>query len=623
MVGLSEASELSPGYKLLPWSSWDQWNFVRESIFSSSHDSVAAALGRISAWRSRGCLPVPIDVTAAIVETQQKDPFFREGAVDNALISEEMLAMLYCMAIMRLVNGFVEPAHKKTGRSISELADAVGIPRMLVDIRHESSHRDLPSLRLVRLASMKALDWLKSNYWEPQRNAIPDVRREIRSKLREMMNYLKTKHSQKMRSSQIKGIRAKRSAVLRGCNKLSSQIIGKLQSCKSDGSEKQISRISKIIARLYSAYPSEVVSALLEFFQLQAPDFYEGIDSEHSDNSKDGDPGLVRGSIYELKTIITKLSSKKPRLLLSILKTVLEMLEVKESEISEWSEFNFLSSQYQAEMCQIKYLCSLVPWLLMNLKALKDSGQIGFIDETQVLSAGKNAAPRVSLTKLLNKCLTLSVLGDEHLSNSVLLLAEMIGNRSLSEKLKKLPLLGSANQDFTEKFTSLDTESMLLREEDSIEKAGEKLELLKLRLRNRKIKRSSPTDGNADTVSGMWTVARSWIPCPIGMLPCSFSSSALLPILDKSCDVLETGKIKTKNEKVEVNHAPDTSEAACNVESLENGSAVKKLKQTLEEQIYLPETAAPMEGLLLIDGVWKKVSEEELLALESNVRIFA
>lgn len=34
-------------------------------------------LSQISAWRSRGCLPVPIDVTAAIVEIQQKDPYFR------------------------------------------------------------------------------------------------------------------------------------------------------------------------------------------------------------------------------------------------------------------------------------------------------------------------------------------------------------------------------------------------------------------------------------------------------------------------------------------------------------------------------------------------------------------
>jgi ribosomal biogenesis protein LAS1 len=51
--------------------------------------------------------------------------------------------MAYCCKRMtpsviftRLVNGFMENAHKKTGLSISELAEAVGIPRVLVDIRH-------------------------------------------------------------------------------------------------------------------------------------------------------------------------------------------------------------------------------------------------------------------------------------------------------------------------------------------------------------------------------------------------------------------------------------------------------------------------------------------------------
>ena len=32
---------------------------------------------QISAWRSRGCLPVAIEVTASIIEIQQKDPHFR------------------------------------------------------------------------------------------------------------------------------------------------------------------------------------------------------------------------------------------------------------------------------------------------------------------------------------------------------------------------------------------------------------------------------------------------------------------------------------------------------------------------------------------------------------------
>uniref|UniRef100_A0A8R7P5U1 Uncharacterized protein n=1 Tax=Triticum urartu TaxID=4572 RepID=A0A8R7P5U1_TRIUA len=29
-----------------------------------------------------------------------------------------------------------------------------------------SSHRDIPSLRLLHLAAIKAFDWLKCNYWD-------------------------------------------------------------------------------------------------------------------------------------------------------------------------------------------------------------------------------------------------------------------------------------------------------------------------------------------------------------------------------------------------------------------------------------------------------------------------
>jgi len=49
---------------------------------------------------------------------------------------QQTFILSFFFSTARLVNGFVENQHKKTGRSISELAEAVGIPRVLVDIRH-------------------------------------------------------------------------------------------------------------------------------------------------------------------------------------------------------------------------------------------------------------------------------------------------------------------------------------------------------------------------------------------------------------------------------------------------------------------------------------------------------
>ena len=43
-----------------------------------------------------------------------------------------------------------------------------GLPRLLVDIRHEASHNELPSLPLLRLGTAQSLQWLTESYWDRQ-----------------------------------------------------------------------------------------------------------------------------------------------------------------------------------------------------------------------------------------------------------------------------------------------------------------------------------------------------------------------------------------------------------------------------------------------------------------------
>lgn len=43
-----------------------------------------------------------------------------------------------------------------------------GLPQVLVDLRHEATHNELPSLPLLRLAACQALAWLRACYWQPQ-----------------------------------------------------------------------------------------------------------------------------------------------------------------------------------------------------------------------------------------------------------------------------------------------------------------------------------------------------------------------------------------------------------------------------------------------------------------------
>lgn len=45
-------------------------------------------------------------------------------------------------------------------------AQKVGLPALLVDIRHEAAHGDAPNLINLRAAAERALSWLWDDYWK-------------------------------------------------------------------------------------------------------------------------------------------------------------------------------------------------------------------------------------------------------------------------------------------------------------------------------------------------------------------------------------------------------------------------------------------------------------------------
>lgn len=80
-----------------------------------------------------------------------------------------MLRSQYALAIVRLVNGVVDSLQKgKTANSVARLAFEAGLPRILVDLRHETTHNELPSLTALRLGAKQALTWLEERYWSGQ-----------------------------------------------------------------------------------------------------------------------------------------------------------------------------------------------------------------------------------------------------------------------------------------------------------------------------------------------------------------------------------------------------------------------------------------------------------------------
>lgn len=46
------------------------------------------------------------------------------------------------------------------------IAEEIGIPDWLVDLRHDATHCSLPSLEILEAGCNLALTWLQSHYWE-------------------------------------------------------------------------------------------------------------------------------------------------------------------------------------------------------------------------------------------------------------------------------------------------------------------------------------------------------------------------------------------------------------------------------------------------------------------------
>nr|XP_011464875.1 PREDICTED: protein LAS1 isoform X2 [Fragaria vesca subsp. vesca] len=605
------SSSSSPySHKLVAWLSWDEWLFVSQALFSDSPDSVASALRRISAWKSRGCVPAVIEVTASIIEIHQKDPQFRkdhsDDAVDNCRadqctdseLSEEMLAMLYCMTIMRLVNCVVEKTRKKNEISIAEAADAIGIPRSLIDIRHEGSHRELPALEVVRSASMKALDWLKYYYWEPQKNAIPfqgtgnaNIRNEIKSKFHELAFCLRAKMT---RSSQVK---------------------------EKHGYKKDVTKIVKGLVGLYSSFSSEVVSVLLELL-LNTKSSSDSLDLPENTRK---DPSIYT-SLNEWKLVITKFSNKKPELRLALLNAVLDMIETQEEMMGRGLN---TSSDCGAKIYQVEHLSSLFTWLVRSFKGLKPPEEDS-ADEVKVSSAEKTISKAV-LMDVLRKCLLVSASANNHLMKSALHLAKLTGDEYLVQKLNKLSFLVSSNLDAAKENTCLaSSNSIFVQQEKSISQAAKKLELIKRhQMKREAVKGTRDADVGS---SKRWVMAKSWTRCPIGMLPCAVGHSGSLPILDYNGASEQDPEVPGENEKWELNSCTGKKRANSDMQLFDNPCA-KKMRGTVVddyvsdmEDVLSSEEVNAMSsedvcGHLMIGGVWKKVGEEEILAIKSAVRI--
>ena len=76
------------------------------------------------------------------------------------------LRLSISMTICRFVNGMVDQQQQhKFAAPVSSIADRLGLPKSLVEIRHDGTHNALPHLEVLVGAARQTLRWLDLHYW--------------------------------------------------------------------------------------------------------------------------------------------------------------------------------------------------------------------------------------------------------------------------------------------------------------------------------------------------------------------------------------------------------------------------------------------------------------------------
>ena len=78
----------------------------------------------------------------------------------------QLVVLVSALILTRFVTGLLD-SHQDKRRKLSmySIAKTLGLPATYVELRHQATHEELPSLTKLRAASQKALRWIWDYYW--------------------------------------------------------------------------------------------------------------------------------------------------------------------------------------------------------------------------------------------------------------------------------------------------------------------------------------------------------------------------------------------------------------------------------------------------------------------------
>jgi hypothetical protein len=194
-----------------PWIDFDEFDSVGRVLVSTADllgakngsageaglsfgwDGIKWALERVEVWKLRTCaswssLPQAVEATHALAQCLWTDRAASNARIRPADSEEEedsggarpappplpptALSHLYGMAITRTVNGLTDTLQQSRAyaSSVLHLSQLLGIPGWIVDVRHRSTHNQMPSIVVLRSAAATLIRYLDQVYWSPIRN---------------------------------------------------------------------------------------------------------------------------------------------------------------------------------------------------------------------------------------------------------------------------------------------------------------------------------------------------------------------------------------------------------------------------------------------------------------------
>ncbi|KAG0629372.1 hypothetical protein M758_1G098300 [Ceratodon purpureus] len=558
----------------VPWESWQQWHHVRYCFFSNVPAQIAQALDRVAAWQSRGGLPVAVEITAELISVQQRDPYMNTEVSPGVALPGEMLRMMYAMAIMRLVNGVVDQSVRRNSSSVANRAEDAHLPRAFVDIRHETSHNELPSLPLVRHASKQALAWLLRNYWEEQELLLPNTQGTLKTRLLEhaqvIFEILVTQ--QKLLSKETKGQDYKQQRLtlkraLKGIKRQQQALLRELLELTHSGSSELISLLVEEGLLAHDLNPSCSSPAPNNKSQddRNSSDFEEVPDSP---TSSDGFSITMRQedkSVAAWKHTCVQLAEHMPQLPALLLSSIVKTLIAMPSESNSKTELVTPISKEE--------LVEWATWILdqssaLSKKAKAQTGLPKFI-ETGANVQMQAVFPQDALKELAHLCMR-SRIDRESLVKLVSHLSPLVNDSSFRRHAELLArcALPCSNFSYPKDLGVEESERdsvVRQRKSDSIQNGADgELSLDSALVKARELQQTSVAKYLAElkcinsmestVTAGPWSKAKSWTSCAIGMLPSAFGHESIIPQFDLKPELVHTGK---------------ESESACDVRSTE------------------------------------------------------